>query len=170
MGREIGELVDLLSDMLEARRDRDAKKDVDAEERAEKEQKKIAAGNAIVPNVLRGKERKKNGSSDEETPTKKRRVDVGDGMAQIGLALPESEATRVELERERLQFDWERLEKENAEKAAESAERVKEWEQREQEVSSYRSGMERIMEENAKQVQAMMAMLAALVNRKVSKK
>ena len=55
--------------MLEARRDRDAKKDVDAKERAEEEQKKIAAGNDMVLNALRGKERKKNGNSDEETPT-----------------------------------------------------------------------------------------------------
>ena len=91
-------------------------------------------------------------------------------MAQIGLALRESKATRVELERERLQFALERLDKENAEKAAERAERVKEREQRAQEVSSYRSGMERIMEENVKQVQAMMGMMAALVNREVSRK
>ena len=96
VGGEIGELDDLLCDMLEARRDRDAKKDVDAKERAEQKQKKIAAGNAMVLNVLRGKKRKQIGNSDEETPTKKRRVEVGDCMAQIGLALCESEATRVD--------------------------------------------------------------------------
>ena len=47
---------------------------------------------------------------------------------------------------------------------------MKELEQRAQEVSQYRSGTGRIMEENAKQVQAMMGMMVALFNREVSKK
>ena len=96
---KIGELEDLLSDMLEARRDRDAKKDVVANERADQEQKKIAAGNAMVLDASQGNERKRNCSLDEETTTKKRRVDLGDDMAQIGLTLRESEASRVELKR-----------------------------------------------------------------------
>eukprot|EP00171_Calliarthron_tuberculosum_P017794 IDg17794t1 len=101
---EIGELDDLLSDMIEARKDCDAKKDGDAKERAEEEEKKIAAGSAMVLNAPRGKDCKKKESLDEETPAKKMCVEVGDGMAEIGLALRELEASLLELERERLRL------------------------------------------------------------------
>lgn len=76
-----------------------AKKDGDARERSEQEKKRLAVGKDLILNALRGKDRK---SSDDETPTKKRRLDEGDGIKELGGALRESETSRFALEYKRL--------------------------------------------------------------------
>ena len=43
-------------------------------------------------------------SSDEESPSKKRRLAVGDSMQSIGLALRESEAARFVMGQKKLDF------------------------------------------------------------------
>ena len=55
VGSEIRELDELLGDILEAKRDLGARKDGDMKKRADQERQKIAAGQDLVPNGLRGK-------------------------------------------------------------------------------------------------------------------
>ena len=102
-GRELGELDQLLEDLLEAKRDREAKNDVDAKEKADQDNKKLEAGQELVLQILKGKGRRgKESSSDDERPEKKRRVDLADGMQELGVALKESERVRCEFEKEKL--------------------------------------------------------------------
>ena len=50
--------------------------------------------------TLKGKGRRgKESSSDDERPAKKRRVDLTDGMQELGVALKESERVRFEFEK-----------------------------------------------------------------------
>ena len=55
VGGEIGELDELLGDILKAKRDLGARKDGHMKERADQERQKIAAGQDLVLNALRGK-------------------------------------------------------------------------------------------------------------------
>ena len=81
-------MVSFLGALLEAKRDREARKDGDAREKVDQENKKLEAGQELVLQTLKGKRRRrKEPSSDEEITPKKRHVDLTDGMQEPGVAL-----------------------------------------------------------------------------------
>ena len=150
VGGEIGELEELLSDILEAKKDLEAKKE--------------AAGRELVLSAL---QEKKRGaipiSSDDKTPKKKRRADVGDGKVEIGIVLRESESARFSLEKEKLKFEREKLALDNEHRVADRAEREKERDQRAEEMLSYQKSLQSIVQENGKQVQSVMSLVTHLL-------
>lgn len=62
------------------------------------ENMKLTAGQDVILNTLRGKnKRAKRDTSGDDTTVKKRRANVSDGMEVIAQALRESESTRLEI-------------------------------------------------------------------------
>lgn len=163
-GGEVGELDQLLGDMLEAKKDKEATKDGDAKEKSDQEAKKLAAGKELVLLSLKRKERRsRSDDEDGDSPKKRRKLDLTDGMQELGAALKESESSRFALEKEKLELEKVKLDREAEERAAERAERAQEREQRKEELHAYRDTMEKMMKSSNQQMESVLGFVGTLL-------
>lgn len=169
-GGEISEMDNLLGEMAQARKDADAAKHRSFAERSAQEEKKLAAGQLIILNSLKGKERKgsssDDGSESKSPPLKKVRRDDDDGLKAIGEAVRASDASRLEVERSKVCLERERLLVEKDERSADREERKEEREERVAEMRAQRDMMISITSQNATQMQSLMSLVQSLLEKK----
>lgn len=169
-GGEIGEMDNLMGEMSQARKDADAAKNRSSEERTAQEEKKLAAGQLMILNSLKGKERKRNASDDGSSgtpPTPKRvRRDDDDGLKAIGEAVRASDASRLEVERSKITLERERLVLEKEERSADREERKEEREERVAEMRAQRDMMVGMTSQNATQMQSLMSLVKSVLEKK----
>lgn len=89
---------------------------------------------------------------------KKHHVMVDDGMHTTGLALRESETVRLSLKREKLEL-------EDKHRGSDYAERSKEQTERVAEVASYHEPMDRVMQQNAQQMHAVLSLMTSMIEK-----
>ena len=109
-------------------------------------------------------------SSDEESPSKKRRLAVGDGVQSIGLELRESEAARFDMEQKKLHFARENAIHELDQREKDRKERAEERAQSATELAAYRDSMSGMMEQTGKQIQFVLSLVTTLLSQQQTKK
>lgn len=146
IGGEVGELNELLGELLEAQEDLRATKDADRASKIEQERRKNDAGKELMSAAVRRSPLSDDGGGIGKGRGKRRRLDDdGDdaGLMVMATALKEADMARVDVDRERLVLERERMERETVDRAAERELRREEREARDKlELQKFKLMME----------------------------